>query len=76
LVKEFTKWVLLAIVIAWPVGYSMMNKWLQNFAYRTSLEFGTFLLAAALALIISIFTVIYQATRAAIANPIKSLRYE
>jgi putative ABC transport system permease protein len=76
LVKEFTKWVLLAVVIAWPLGYFMMNKWLQNFAYRTSLEFGTFFLAAALALIISIITVIYQAARAAIANPIDSLRYE
>jgi putative ABC transport system permease protein len=76
LVKEFTKWVLLAIVIAWPLGYFMMNTWLQNFAYRTSLEFGTFLLAAALALIISLITVIYQAARAAIANPIDSLRYE
>jgi putative ABC transport system permease protein len=76
LVKEFTKWVLLAIVIAWPLGYFMMNKWLQNFAYRTNLEFGTFLLAAVLALIISIITVIYQASKAALANPIDSLRYE
>jgi putative ABC transport system permease protein len=76
LVREFTKWVLLAVVIAWPLGYYIMNKWLQNFAYRTSLEFGTFLLAAALALIISVITVVYQAARAAIANPIESLRYE
>ncbi|MGD9346345.1 MAG: ABC transporter permease [Candidatus Aminicenantes bacterium] len=76
LVREFTKWVLLAVAIAWPLGYYIMNKWLQNFAYRTSLEFGTFLLAAALALVISIITVIYQAARAAIANPIDSLRYE
>ncbi|MGB3861699.1 MAG: FtsX-like permease family protein, partial [Candidatus Aminicenantaceae bacterium] len=76
LVREFTKWVLLAVVIAWPLGYYIMNTWLQNFAYRTSLEFGTFLLAAALALMISIITVIYQAARAATANPIDSLRYE
>ena len=76
LVREFTKWVLLAIVIAWPLGYFIMNTWLQNFAYRTSLEFGTFLLAATLALIISIITVIYQASKAALANPIDSLRYE
>lgn len=76
LVREFTKWVLLAVVIAWPLGYYIMNKWLQNFAYRTSLEFITFMLAAALALIISLITVIYQATRAAMANPIDSLRYE
>ncbi|MDH5385525.1 MAG: ABC transporter permease [Candidatus Aminicenantes bacterium] len=76
LVKEFTKWVLAAVLIAWPVGYYIMNIWLQNFAYRINLEFGTFLLAAMLALIISIITVIYQAARAAIANPIDSLRYE
>jgi len=76
LVREFTKWVLLAAIIAWPLGYFIMNKWLQNFAYRTSLEFATFLLAAALALVISIITVIYQAARAALANPIESLRYE
>jgi putative ABC transport system permease protein len=76
LVKEFTKWVAVAVLIAWPVGYFIMNKWLQNFAYRINLEFRIFLSAAMLALIISIITVIYQASRAALANPIDSLRYE
>ncbi len=76
LVKEFTKWVAVAVLIAWPVGYFIMNKWLQNFAYRINLEFSTFLSAAMLALIISTITVIYQASKAALANPINSLRYE
>jgi putative ABC transport system permease protein len=76
LVKEFTKWVLLAVVIAWPVGYFVMKNWLQNFAYRTSLALDTFLLAAFLALVISIITVSYQAVRAAIADPVSALKYE
>lgn len=76
LTKEFTKWVLAAIVIAWPTGYFIMNTWLQNFAYRIDLGFSTFLLAAVLALFISIITVIFQAFKTALANPVDSLRYE
>jgi putative ABC transport system permease protein len=76
LLKEFTKWVLVAVVIAWPVGYFIMKTWLQNFAYRIGLGFSTFILAAMLALVISVLTVIYQASRAALANPGDSLRYE
>jgi putative ABC transport system permease protein len=75
-VFEFTKWVLLAVVIAWPIGYFIMKTWLQNFHYRTSLGFETFILAAVLALVISIITVSYQSIRAALANPADSLRYE
>lgn len=76
LVREFIKWVILAVLIAWPVGYYIMYKWLQNFAYKTGLGFDTFLLAALLALTIAIITVIYQAVKVALANPIDSLRYE
>ena len=76
LVKEFTKWVLLAVLIAWPVGYFMMNSWLQNFAYRINLEFTTFLLAAVLAFFISVITVMFQASKAANAKPVNTLRYE
>ena len=74
--KEFVKWVLLANVIAWPLAYYLMGIWLQNFAYRTSLNIGTFLLAGALAIMIALITVSYQAIKAATANPIDSLRYE
>jgi putative ABC transport system permease protein len=75
-VLEFTKWVLLAVVIAWPIGYFVMSTWLQNFHYRTNLGFSTFMLAAMLALIISLITVSYQSIRAALTNPADSLRYE
>lgn len=76
LVREFTKWVLLAVLIAWPVGYYIMNTWLQNFAYRIGLGVDTFILSALLALVIAIMTVTYQAVKAAVANPIESLKYE
>ncbi|UCE42306.1 MAG: ABC transporter permease [Candidatus Aminicenantes bacterium] len=76
LVREFTKWVLLAVLIAWPVGYYIMNTWLRNFAYRIGLGVDTFLLSAVLALVIAIITVVYQAVRAAVANPVDSLKYE
>ena len=75
-VLEFTKWVLLAVVIAWPIGYFIMKTWLQNFHYRTTFGFSTFMLAAVLALCISIITVSYHSIRAALANPVESLRYE
>jgi putative ABC transport system permease protein len=74
--SEFTKWVLIANIIAWPVAYLATNQWLQNFAYRTSIKFWVFVFAAGLAFLISLMTVSYQAIKAAIANPIDSLRYE
>ena len=76
LIKNFTKWVLLANLIAWPVAYYAMNKWLQNFAYRITISWWMFLLAGVLALLIALLTVSWQAIRAAIANPVESLRYE
>jgi putative ABC transport system permease protein len=74
--KEFTKWVVVANAIAWPVAYFAMNKWLQGYAYRVKFSLLTFALAGAVALVISILTVSYQAIRAALANPVESLRYE
>ena len=74
--SEFTKWVLIANIIAWPVAYLATNQWLQNFAYRTSIKFWVFVSAAGLAFFISLLTVSYQAIKAAVANPIDSLRYE
>ena len=76
LVREFTKWVLLAVLIAWPLGYYIMNTWLQNFAYRIGLGVDTFVLSALLALAIALMTVAYQAVKAAVANPVDSLKYE
>jgi len=74
--KEFTKWVLAANVIAWPLAYFAMRQWLQNFAYRTEIGFSTFILAGVLAFVIALLTVGYQAIRAARANPVEALRYE
>ena len=67
---------LVAVLIAWPVGYFIMNTWLQNFAYRIGLSMDTFILSALLAFVIAILTVAYQAVKAAVANPIESLKYE
>ena len=74
--KEFSKWVLLANIIGWPVAYFAMTKWLANFAYRTSLNLWIFFLAGALALFIALITVSYHSVKAAIADPVKALRYE
>jgi putative ABC transport system permease protein len=63
-----------ANIIAWPLAYFAMNRWLQNFAYRINI--GTFILAALLALVIALLTVGYQAIKAARANPVEALRYE
>ena len=74
--REFFKWLLVANIIAWPVAYYAMNKWLQSFAYRITLGPGVFFLAALMALLIAVFTVSYQSIKAALANPISALRYE
>jgi len=76
LTKEFSKWVFFANLIAWPIAYFAMNKWLQGFAYRASIEVTFFVLSAVIALAIALLTVSYQALRAAKADPVKSLRYE
>ena len=76
LTKEFTKWVLIANIIAWPAAYFFMNSWLEDFAYRISFNIWIFVLAGTSALLIAVITVSYQAIKAATANPVKSLRYE
>jgi len=74
--KTFTKWVLIANLIAWPLAWLAMNRWLQNFEYRVSMSWWIFLLAAIIALLIAWMTVSYQSLKAAKANPIDALRYE
>jgi putative ABC transport system permease protein len=76
LTKEFTRWVLLANVLAWPAGYFAGRKLLQAFAYRTDIGPGIFLLSGSAALAVAVLTVSWQALRAARANPVESLRYE
>jgi putative ABC transport system permease protein len=74
--RDFLKWVLLANLIAWPIGYFAMNKWLENFAYRTRLTLEIFILSTFIALVVAAFTVGFQTFKSATANPVDSLRYE
>ncbi len=76
LARQFTKWVLVANVIAWPVAYFYLNTWLRKFAYRADLSVGAFLLTSFLVFAFALLTVSYQTIRAATANPVKSLKYE
>ena len=76
LAKEFMSLVLLAIIIASPIGWYFMDRWLQNFAYRSPISWWVFPLAGVSALIIAAFTISVQAVKAALANPVKSLRTE
>jgi len=68
--------VLLANIAAWPLAYLAMNKWLQNFAYRVEINIWTFALSALMVLLIALATISFQAVKAAISNPVDSLRYE
>ena len=74
--KDFVKLVLISNIFAWPVAYIMMNHWLQNFAYRMTIGWWIFILAGMLALGIALLTVSFLSIRAALANPVESLRYE
>jgi ABC-type antimicrobial peptide transport system permease subunit len=74
--KEFLIWIVVANLIAWPVAYFFMHKWLQDFAYRIELSIWVFVLSGIMALMIAIFSVGFQTIKAAIVNPVESIRYE
>jgi putative ABC transport system permease protein len=74
--KEFLKWIAVANLIAWPVGYYLMIQWLNNFVYKASIGLEVFLLASGLTLFVVIITISYQTVKAALGNPVDSLRYE
>ncbi len=76
LTKEFIKWILIASVIAFPLAYIISQNWLDNFAYRTQINFVIFIAAALIVILIAAATISYQAVKAALTNPVKSLRYE
>lgn len=76
LIKDFTRWVLIANIIAIPAAYYLMNNWLKDFAYRIDIGAGVFVLAGVMAFVIALSTVGFQALKAATSNPAKSLRYE
>ena len=76
LLKDYLIWIILAVFIASPLAYFAMDKWLQNFAYKTELSWWIFALAGIIALGITLLTVSWQSWRAARRNPVESLRYE
>lgn len=76
LTGDFLRWVLLANIIAWPLTWYAMNRWLDNFAYHISIQWWMFVLSAVLAGVIALATISFQALRAAFANPVDALKYE
>jgi putative ABC transport system permease protein len=74
--NKYARWVIVANLFAWPAGYYAVNRWLQAFAYRTSVGFGPFIAAGLLTLTVALLSVVFQTLKAAMANPVDSLRYE
>lgn len=74
--KDFLQLVFVSCIVAFPIAWWVMNKWLQNYAYRIEINWWIFLVAGVLAILIALITVSFQAIKAALANPVKSLRSE
>ena len=74
--KDLTLLVLIANVIAWPLGYYVVNRWLQNFAYRINISFGIFIFGAIIVLMITLITISFQSLKSATSNPVDVIRYE
>ncbi|MCJ7579479.1 MAG: ABC transporter permease [Candidatus Aminicenantes bacterium] len=74
--REYTRWVLLSNIIAWPIAYFIMFRWLQSFAYRSDIGLFVFILSGFMAMVIALLMISFQAIKAAVANPAESLRNE
>lgn len=74
--RDFTKWVLLANIFAWPLSFFLVNHWLNNFAYRIDMPWHVFIIAGLSALLLALVTVLYQTIKASRTNPAISLKYE
>ena len=74
--SEFTKWIIMANVIAWPIAFYIMDLWLQNFAYKTAMSWWMFFFATCIGMFIALGVVSFQAIKTAKTNPVESLRYE
>ena len=74
--RSYARWVFTANLLAWPVAYYFVNKWLQSFAFKTKVGFGPFLFAGLITLAVALISVIFQTLKAALAAPVDSLRYE
>jgi len=75
-IKSFLKYVVIANLVSIPVAYFLMSKWLNNFAYKIDIDITPFAYAVILSTVIALITIAYQVLKAALANPIKSLKYE
>jgi len=76
LIKDFTKWLLIAILVAWPFAYYAGHSWLQDFAYRTGASWYIFVFAGAASMIIALLTISFQVIKVSILNPVETLRHE
>ncbi|MFA8436616.1 MAG: ABC transporter permease [Marinifilaceae bacterium] len=74
--KEFTQWVMIANLIAWPAAWYFLNEWLNNFAYRIEIQWNFFLIGAMFALFIALLTILSHTLKTARKNPVESLKYE
>jgi putative ABC transport system permease protein len=74
--KELVGLILLANLVAWPLAFFVMNQWIRNFPYRVSISIKLFFASSLIVLLIGMLAVSYHAVRAALANPVESLRYE
>ena len=74
--KEFIKLVIVAALVAFPLAWYAMQKWLQDFAYRIDMPVWVFLMASVVAALVAFLTISYQAIKAATANPVRNLRFE
>jgi putative ABC transport system permease protein len=74
--QNYARWIFAANILAWPVVYFVVSKWLQSYAFRTEIGIGPFIIAGFLTLAVALLSVIYQTLKAALSDPVKSLRYE
>jgi putative ABC transport system permease protein len=74
--REFIKWIIIANIAAWPLAWIVMTRWLENFAYKASIGWFIFFSSGSITLVIALLTFIFQAIKAARANPVDSLKYE
>ena len=74
--KDFLKLVFVSCIVAFPIAWKMMSNWLQDYQYRIEINWWIFLIAGIVAILIALLTVSFQAIKAAVANPVKSLRTE
>ncbi len=76
LTRQFSYWVLLANIIAWPLAFYFLDDWLSNFYYRIGMPYWVFVVSGLLALVLALITVSYKAYKAAVSDPLESINYE